>query len=265
VGLVQRRDGLQWAGGLVAGAGGGIDVSEQRAANTVESCVTLVSQDFSKIYDSYLFCHRERAEAAKMFVAIASAPFVLYSVFGIFTRPPVKIIVDATGKETATPAQINLHFLWNHTPDFVLIFFVICGIFGFVAYQRFLDAHATAYKYTRYLNSFRLLYSRLGQNELFSRTGWSPPAEVDPEFPTPRKLFHWATLFSLFMAIIDSFYVWFRFAKLDDSSYYLFASVAAVEFIAAHLATYLSETRGNFKEQPETYKRLVEDYVARPD
>ena len=45
--------------------------------------VQLIAVDFGKICDVYLFQINERAEATKLFITLASAPFIILSAFGI--------------------------------------------------------------------------------------------------------------------------------------------------------------------------------------
>ena len=129
-----------------------------------------------------------------------------------------------------------------------------------MAFQRFIDAHTDTYKMIRYINGFRLNY------HLSLEEGGIPfrdfvGAELDPQFPGPRRFFHWATPVLVAMALIDTGYVWFSVAKLDNSTAHTAAYISSFVVAVFHIWFYGSETKGDFKKKARDYDTLKRELL----
>lgn len=197
-------------------------MEENAEARAVErhTDLSFLLKDFEKIFDVYIYSHKERSEATRMFVTICTVPFILLSLFGIASN---------INFENKTMREIVDQF-----PNLIFFIFTVFGIAGIVPFHRFVAAHCNAYKMIRYMNNYRLFYYQLINEEL-SFHGWASAIEKDPRFPKPSASpYHWTSLFAYAMAGLNIFYVGFGLFLWEGKNSFIMMGLAAFFVGGAH-------------------------------
>lgn len=177
-------------------------------------------KDFEKIFDMYIYSHGERSEATRMFVMLCTAPFVLFSLFGIAGDIELK---------DKTLIQVLEQF-----PGFMFLIFSVFGFAGIVPFHRFVAAHSNTYKMIRYMNGYRLFYYQLIKDEI-DVCRWRSAIEKDPRVPLPRLArAHWTTGFAAAMFLLNTAYVCVGLWLWDGQSSNILMWALAIIMVGIH-------------------------------
>ncbi len=184
----------------------------------------------------YISAVKERSNSARMYVTLLITPFVLAVVSQVAQNIAGQGAPKTGGSDFVFTAALV------QTPLIVRWLFIVVGLAGVVPFQRFIDAHCQVYKMSRSMNNFRLLY-RLMLDGTLQGYGWSLGLKTDPNFPSPVRWTHWATLFAVLMGLINCGFVWLGVATLDDSSWKLAAWVLTILYALGQALLYAHETK----------------------
>jgi hypothetical protein len=128
-------------------------------------------------------------------------------------------------------------------PPIFFLIFVVFGAVGIVPFHRFIAAHCNQYKYTRYMNNYRLFYYQLIADEL-KEVGWRSAIEKDPLVPIPQYLsFHWSTFFAYVMLALNTTYISLGLYLWDGTDSNIVPLLALLISFAIHAVFAVSEMR----------------------